>query len=277
MTVDSSVRPMRGERNSGPRIIGERRQRSTKRSCTLANLGQIHVEQHRPALRRDFDIARGRRNQNRIAATAVAASPSSRIRQTLPFDDRQNVKAIVIAVDARAASMLPAIEHELVAGHESFDTRSLPSAVGRAAFTGPRPKSIVSSACSMCSWSRLAVAVDAVPIEQPISRVAGLLDLGDQQPCTQRVHRSGFDETRNRRRAARTHGDTCRTSPRCDFALAASADPRPALSPHKSCCPARRPARPRLRSFPGRAGRASRPARRSDAPAPKAFADSRET
>ena len=42
--------------------------------------------------------------------------------------------------------------------------------------------------------ARPAVAVDAVPIEQPVGRVAGLLDFGDQQPGAERVHRARFDE-----------------------------------------------------------------------------------
>ena len=42
--------------------------------------------------------------------------------------------------------------------------------------------------------SRFAVAVDAVPIEEAIRRVAGLLDLGDHQAVAERVNRAGFDQ-----------------------------------------------------------------------------------
>ena len=41
---------------------------------------------------------------------------------------------------------------------------------------------------------RLAVAVEAIPIEEAERRVAGLLDLGDHQSVAERVDRAGFEE-----------------------------------------------------------------------------------
>ena len=41
---------------------------------------------------------------------------------------------------------------------------------------------------------RFAVAVDAVPIEESVRRVAGLLNLGDQEAGAERVHRARFEK-----------------------------------------------------------------------------------
>ena len=42
--------------------------------------------------------------------------------------------------------------------------------------------------------ARFAVAVDTVPIEEPIGCVAGLLNFGDQETGAERVYSSGFDQ-----------------------------------------------------------------------------------
>src|SRR3954468_10828225 len=42
--------------------------------------------------------------------------------------------------------------------------------------------------------ARLAVGANAVPVEQSIRRIAGLLNLGDQQTSAESVYRAGRDE-----------------------------------------------------------------------------------
>ena len=87
----------------------------------------------------------------------------------------------------------PAIEHELVARDEPLDVRPIgrlrPLRRDGAAAEVDRVERLLD-----VQWPRFAVAVDAVPIEQPKRRVAGLLDLGDQQAGAERVDGAGFEK-----------------------------------------------------------------------------------
>ena len=52
----------------------------------------------------------------------------------------------------------------------------------------------MSSDCCDVERARLAVGVDAVPIEEAKRGVAGLLDFGDEQAGAESMHGAGFDE-----------------------------------------------------------------------------------
>src|SRR6185369_70003 len=102
------------------------------------------------------------------------------------------MKAIVVS-DCTPLAELPAVEKELVALNQAFNT----------VFTARRRCNGVHRTTRVIGYverlldvqfARFAVAVDTVPIEQPIRCVTGLLDLGDQEAGAKCVNGAGFDQ-----------------------------------------------------------------------------------
>src|SRR4051794_34970122 len=87
----------------------------------------------------------------------------------------------------------PAVENEFVASDKTFDAML----AGQSRSDGVHWSAGVVdyTECLLdVELAGFAIAVDAVPIEQSICGIAGLLDFGDQETGAERVHGAGFDQ-----------------------------------------------------------------------------------
>src|SRR4051794_19671854 len=96
----------------------------------------------------------------------------------------------VVAAKSFLAGQRPPVEDELIAAHQPLDTGAAgwPRRLRRQA--AGRIVDHVQRLLDM-KLPRLALRSDAVPVEEPIRRVAGLLNFGDEQPGAERMDRSG--------------------------------------------------------------------------------------
>ena len=157
---------------------------------------------------------------------AATAAPERLIAsRDIALEHGHEVTAIVAAALLRRVEV-PAVEDELVARDEPLDVR----AIGRLRnLRRDGPAAIVDRVERLLNVERprLAVAVEAVPIEEAKRRVARLLDFGDHQSVAERVDRAGFEEDAIADLAARADGGT-RRSCRPPARARAARDRRPA-------------------------------------------------
>ncbi len=153
--------------------------------------GQIHVEEDGPFIGRDFDFARRGWDEDRAAALQVPSLVVGDERGAT-FDHREDSEAVVVPQRVKRAET-KAVEDELVAMDEALDVGIVCHLGGDGIHWATGVIDYVQRLFDV-ELARLAVLINAVPVEQPVGRIAGLLDFGDQQTGAESVDGAGRNQ-----------------------------------------------------------------------------------